>query len=113
MPILRGAGAWACLAAGMTVTYATGGGTATEGVDYVPVSGTLTFAAGVAAKAFAVPIVAEPAGLQVAVECLGDEARSEATPKVLGSEEQRFDLVATQPHETCDHASIGADDVDL
>jgi glucose/arabinose dehydrogenase len=33
-------------ASGATVQYATGGGTATAGVDYTPISGTLTFAAG-------------------------------------------------------------------
>ncbi|MEW2619905.1 glycoside hydrolase family 3 N-terminal domain-containing protein [Streptomyces sp. NPDC048106] len=37
----------------VTVTYATAGGTATEGQDYTPVSGTLTFPAGTASGASA------------------------------------------------------------
>ena len=39
-----------------TVDYATGGGTAVAGVDYDPVSGTLTFAAGESTQSFIVPI---------------------------------------------------------
>jgi hypothetical protein len=38
-------------------TWAAGGGTATPGQDYTPVSGTLTFAAGDGGKLFAVPIL--------------------------------------------------------
>jgi subtilisin family serine protease len=41
----------------VTVDYATAAGTATSGVDYTDVSGTLTFAAGVASRTFTVPIV--------------------------------------------------------
>ncbi|MHB8524153.1 MAG: Calx-beta domain-containing protein [Limisphaerales bacterium] len=41
----------------VTVDYATSDGTATAGADYVPVSGTLSFAAGETLKSFSVPIV--------------------------------------------------------
>jgi hypothetical protein len=41
----------------LTVNYATGGGTATAGSDYTPVSGTFTFAAGEASGTFVVPIM--------------------------------------------------------
>ena len=41
----------------VTVDYATAAGTATSGVDYTDVSGTLTFAAGIASRTFTVPIV--------------------------------------------------------
>ncbi len=44
----------------MTVDYATGGGTATPGVDYKPVAGTLTFARRVTARTFAVPLLRDP-----------------------------------------------------
>jgi bacillolysin len=47
------------LTAPATVNYATGGGTATAGLDYVATAGTLTFAAGVAMKSFTVPILAD------------------------------------------------------
>jgi hypothetical protein len=40
----------------VTVAYATGGGTATAGVDYVATSGTLTFAAGIRTQSFTVTI---------------------------------------------------------
>ena len=43
------------LAAG--ITYATGGGTATAGLDYTSTTGTLAFAPGVASLAFTVPIL--------------------------------------------------------
>jgi uncharacterized repeat protein (TIGR01451 family)/uncharacterized delta-60 repeat protein len=45
------------LGATITVDYATGGGTATEGSDYLPVSGTLTFAPGQTLQTFEVPLV--------------------------------------------------------
>jgi len=41
----------------VTVNYATSNGTATAGSDYTAKSGTLTFAAGVTSKTFAIPIV--------------------------------------------------------
>ena len=41
----------------MTVDYATAAGSATAGADYTDVSGTLTFAAGIASRTFTVPIV--------------------------------------------------------
>ena len=41
----------------VTVDYATAAGTATSGLDYTDVSGTLTFAAGIASRTFTVPIV--------------------------------------------------------
>ena len=41
----------------VTVDYATAAGIATSGVDYTDVSGTLTFAAGIASRTFTVPIV--------------------------------------------------------
>src|SRR5439155_9851223 len=44
-------------ASGVTVAYATAGGTATPGSDYLPVSGTLTFAAGETSKSFDVPLL--------------------------------------------------------
>ncbi|MET0647259.1 MAG: Calx-beta domain-containing protein, partial [Pyrinomonadaceae bacterium] len=40
----------------LTVNYSTGGGTATAGADYTPVSGQLTFAEGETEKTFNVPI---------------------------------------------------------
>ena len=40
------AAASAGMASGVSVAYATGGGTATAGSDYTPASGTLTFAVG-------------------------------------------------------------------
>src|SRR5207302_8581354 len=43
-------------ASGVTVDYATSNGTATAGSDYTAKSGTLTFAAGVTSKTFAIPI---------------------------------------------------------
>jgi Calx-beta domain len=42
------------------VGYHTGGGTATEDVDYTAASGTLTFPAGVNSQSFTVPILANP-----------------------------------------------------
>ena len=44
----------------VTVSYAAGGGTATPGVDYTPVSGTLTFGLGVTVQNFTVPIIDDP-----------------------------------------------------
>ena len=41
----------------VTVHYATGGGTATPGVDYTAVGGTLTFAPGVTSASFGVPVI--------------------------------------------------------
>ncbi len=41
----------------VSVNYATGGGTATSGVDYTPVSGTLFFNPGITTQTFAVPII--------------------------------------------------------
>lgn len=41
----------------VTVDYATGVGTATPGVDFTPVQGTLTFAPGETAKSFTIPIL--------------------------------------------------------
>ena len=41
----------------VTVSYAAGGGTAAPGVDYTPVSGTLTFGLGVTVQNFTVPII--------------------------------------------------------
>ncbi|HMF37316.1 MAG TPA: Calx-beta domain-containing protein, partial [Isosphaeraceae bacterium] len=41
----------------VTVSYAAGGGTAAPGVDYTPVSGTLTFGLGVTVQNFTVPIL--------------------------------------------------------
>ncbi len=43
-----------------TVNYAVGGGTAIAGVDYVPTSGTLSFAPGELTKTFTVPILIDP-----------------------------------------------------
>ncbi len=40
-----------------TVSYTAGGGTAVPGVDYTPVSGTLTFGLGVTVQSFTVPII--------------------------------------------------------
>src|SRR5690606_19588075 len=46
----------------VTVDYATtDGGTATEGEDYTPVSGTLTFAPGQTSNTFSVPIIDDDA----------------------------------------------------
>jgi hypothetical protein len=45
------------LTAPMTVAYAASGGSATSSQDYLPASGVLSFAAGVASRSFAVPIV--------------------------------------------------------
>ena len=50
------------LASGVTVNYATGGGTATAGSDYSSTSGTLTFAASETSKTFAVPILNDGLG---------------------------------------------------
>src|SRR5213076_256214 len=44
-------------ASGVTVDYATSNGTAAAGSDYTAKSGTLSFAAGVTSKTFAIPIV--------------------------------------------------------
>src|SRR5205823_10792604 len=44
-------------ASGVTVDYATSDGTAAAGSDYTAKSGTLSFAAGVTSKTFAIPIV--------------------------------------------------------
>jgi hypothetical protein len=41
---------------GITVRYASGGGTATPGVDYTPVNGTLSFNAGEVEKTISIPI---------------------------------------------------------
>ena len=41
----------------VTVDYATAAGSATSGADYTDVSGTLTFAAGIASRTFTVPII--------------------------------------------------------
>jgi hypothetical protein len=41
----------------VTVNYATTGGAATPGVDFVPVSGTLTFASGQTSRTFTVPVL--------------------------------------------------------
>ncbi len=43
----------------VTVAYATGGGTATPGVDYRPASGTLTFAPGTIARSFTIEILSD------------------------------------------------------
>ncbi|MCS6881995.1 MAG: Calx-beta domain-containing protein [Oscillochloridaceae bacterium] len=43
----------------VTVAYATGGGTATPGVDYRPASGTLTFAPGAIARSFTIEILSD------------------------------------------------------
>ncbi|MBI2849193.1 MAG: hypothetical protein HYX88_03585, partial [Chloroflexi bacterium] len=43
----------------VTVDFETSDGTATAGSDYIPVSGTLTFADGETRKAFSVPIIAD------------------------------------------------------
>jgi CSLREA domain-containing protein len=43
----------------VTVQYATGGGTATAGADYVPASGTLTFAPGVTSQNVTVAVVGD------------------------------------------------------
>jgi parallel beta-helix repeat protein len=43
----------------VTVHYATSGGTATPGVDYTPVTGTLTFADGETTKTFCVPLLSD------------------------------------------------------
>jgi hypothetical protein len=45
------------VAGAATVNYATGGGTATPGTDYTPVSGTLTFAPGETTKTFTVSLI--------------------------------------------------------
>lgn len=47
-------------ASAVTVDYAAIGGTATAGLDFVPVSGTLTFGAGQSSRSFAVPILDDP-----------------------------------------------------
>ncbi len=44
----------------VTVAYATAGGTAVPGLDYLPVSGTLTFAPGVTVENFTVQILDNP-----------------------------------------------------
>ena len=41
----------------VSVTFATGGGTAKPGVDYTPVTGTLTFGPGVTSQTFSVPLL--------------------------------------------------------
>ena len=41
----------------VTVHYSTGGGTATPGIDYTPLSGTLTFATGTTSRTFDVPVI--------------------------------------------------------
>ena len=41
----------------VTVDYATAAGSATSGADYTDVSGTLTFASGIASRTFTVPII--------------------------------------------------------
>ena len=43
----------------VTVAYATGGGTASPGVDYRPASGTLTFAPGTIARSFTIEILSD------------------------------------------------------
>lgn len=43
----------------VTVDYATGGGTATAGLDYTATSGTLTFAAGETSKTITIPVLAD------------------------------------------------------
>jgi CSLREA domain-containing protein len=45
----------------VTVSYATGGGTATAGIDYVATSGTLTFTPGVTTRTIIVPVVGDTA----------------------------------------------------
>ncbi|MFQ3662133.1 MAG: Calx-beta domain-containing protein, partial [Chloroflexaceae bacterium] len=45
--------------AAVTVAYATGGGTATPGVDYRPASGTLTFTPGTIARSFTIEILSD------------------------------------------------------
>lgn len=44
-------------AGGVSVHFATGGGSAVPGTDYVPVSGTLTFNAGESVKTFTIPVL--------------------------------------------------------
>ncbi|MCC6173804.1 MAG: FecR domain-containing protein [Chloroflexi bacterium] len=43
----------------VSVHYATSGGTATPGVDYTPVSGTLTFAPGQTSQTIAIPVIGD------------------------------------------------------
>ena len=43
----------------VTVAYATGGGTASPGIDYRPASGTLTFAPGTIARSFTIEILSD------------------------------------------------------
>src|SRR5262249_10846323 len=45
----------------VTVNYASGGGSAVSGVDYAPVSGTLTFLPGVMQASFVLPVLSSAA----------------------------------------------------
>jgi hypothetical protein len=49
------------VASGVTVNYAATGGTATSGADYNPISGTLSFGAGVTSKTFVVEVLPDDA----------------------------------------------------
>ncbi len=46
-----------CTNGGVSVNYATANGTAMAGVNYTPVSGTLTFGAGEMLKAVSLPLI--------------------------------------------------------
>ncbi|WP_169977827.1 Calx-beta domain-containing protein [Tautonia rosea] len=66
-----------------TVSYATMGGSATPGVDYTPVSGTLTFDIGVNVQTFSVPILEDDLG--EAVETVGLVLSNPAGAASLGN----------------------------
>jgi parallel beta-helix repeat protein len=67
----------------LSVNYATsGGGTATANSDYIPVSGTLTFADGETSKSFIVPIISD--GIAENQETVRLALRGATLPDMLG-----------------------------
>lgn len=66
-----------------TVEYATGGGTATPGADYAPVTGVLTFAPGETFKTFEIPLVDD--GVAEDDESVEIALRDPSAPLSIGS----------------------------
>ena len=70
----------------VTVNYATGGGTATPGTDYTPVSGTLSFADGELTKTFNVTILDDNLYEGATPETIGLTLSSQTGDVTLGSQ---------------------------
>ena len=74
------------VAGAATVNYATGGGTATPGTDYTPVSGTLSFAPGETTKTFTVSLIDDNVYEGAIRETIGLTLSGQSGDVTLGSQ---------------------------